>query len=482
MKYLFDPEKVTTLDRQFHRVRGMFPQEVSFQTALETVDLHLGGEPLLSAVRFLVQHFSERADGGYRDLAMFTELGWRTDHLLVETNWSATNADELRLDGSERSRTMCVLACVVRSVARQHVSLSPAQAEQRGRALVRRSVFPFAQILSHWPSQRGVQNYFIFPIWESLIGNDYRPSIFAHVFSARRTVPNMKLADAIREEADFLNAQLLPFGRLIAQSTYDQLLRRSQIEGRLASAAYSIGHPMKRRVDSVHAILNSMLDLKPDVETTLKIHAAGRAALRVGRLGHVLDALSDLLRSDKERQVFQDKADWRRDQPLYLGGIIEVLNGSCLAPGVRPVKARVAASVNGARIGCWLKDDQGRLYRPADLFYEELVFELFLNAAKHGAGSRDGVEVEVSCQTAESHDGPVLTIGFVNRVDSSKAGIPGNWAIWNEHGDAPVGGLYFLTSLLVRGKLGRLWIRTEWRKPHHYFAVALELNGLEQVK
>ena len=476
---IFDKEKLTRIDRRFRRLLGAYSRPVSFRIALETVDLHKGGGPLLDAVCFLCQSF---AQAGYRDLPMFSDLGWQPDRRLAELDWNATDAGELSFEANSRPRALEALARVLRSVARQHVSMTPEQAEERARTLVRRSVFPIAHILSHWPPQKGVWNYYIFPIWESLIGDDYRPSIFAHVFSARRPGDDEDADKVIKEEAEFLNAQLLSFGRLIAQSRYDDQLRRSQIDGRLAAAAYSIGHPMKRRVESVRAELNSMLDLRPDADTTSLIHAAGQAASRVGRLGHVLDVLASSLRPGESEKTFQREREWHDHKPFRFDVLVTELDEARLAPGARPVKVTMSASVGRIGIVCWLKDESGRPFRPADLFYEELIFELFFNATKHGGGDRDGVPVEVQYDELWLNDGPVQAITLVNEIDASQAVETSEWAMWNEHDDAPVGGLYFLAGLLDRAGLGRLWTRIERRRDRFFFFVALELNGLERLR
>jgi hypothetical protein len=224
-----------------------------------------------------------------------------------------------------------------------------------------------------------------------------------------------------------------------------------------------------------------MLDLKPDADARALIHDAGRAARRVSRLGHVLDVLSDVLQSGETGQVFQRKKEWQDETPLPLAGFVESLDGSCLAPGVRPVRIPLAASIEGARIGCWLRDRDGLPYRPADLFYEELVYELILNAAKHGAGGHDGVPVEVRCREVTLREGPARAVTVVNGIDPCGGMSESPWTIWNEEGDAPVGGLYFLAGLLHRAGLGRLWTRTEQGAGEFLFVVALELNGLESM-
>lgn len=479
---VFRADALRRLDPNFEPLLGIFPEAVSFRSVLETIDLHNGGEPLVEAARFLANEFlaGGKVNNGHRDLPMFADLGWIADRRLAEEAWYDLSVDESKLDVAG-GHALEVLAAVIRSVARRHIFLSPEEAEERARQLVRKSVFPIAHLLTHWPSQKGVRNYFIFPIWESLIGDDYRPSIFAHVFSSRRGKPEEEEGTAIRDEARLLNIELQPFGRLIAQSTYDTRLRRSQIDSRLASAAYSIGHPMKRRVDSVHAVLNSMLDLEPQAESAALIHEAGEAASRVGRLGHVLDVLADALRSGEPGRIFQRKKDWRQEQPYHLKSLLADIDGRCLAPGVRPVTVEVAESTERARIGCWMTDGEGLPYRPADLFYEELVFELFLNAAKHGLGDRSGVPVEVQCRKVTVNGASALAVTLVNGIDVTEAVEATGWTMWNEHGDAPVGGLYFLASLLDQTGLGCLWTRVEKQRKTACFAVALELNGLERM-
>ncbi len=129
-----------------------------------------------------------------------------------------------------------------------------------------------------------------------------------------------------------------------------------------------------------------------------------------------------------------------------------------------------------------MTDENGRAYRPADLFYEELFYELLLNAAKHGAGNPDDVRVDIDLTQPRSSDEGLKALTLRNGIRSARSRGPSDWSLWNHDGNAPVGGLFFLSNLLDRVGLGRLWTRFHQRHGKDCFSVALELTGLEEIE
>lgn len=463
---------------------GFFPRPVSFRRVLETVDLHRGGEPLLQVARFLQNEFDSRQGGidrlGFRLLPMYRDLGWDVCEELSSLDLGSCKGEDFSL---EKPNGLQLLAWILRSLGAPLLEQGGSALTTLARRLPRDSVFPFAHVLTHWPLGYGVRRYFIFPIWESVIDGQGRPSIFAHAFSRR---PGETRGE-IETEARYLQEQLLLFGRLIAQSYYDRKLQEMQIAG----AIYNIGHPLKRRVDAVRASLNFLLDdVERNEETgqiVAHIHTAGRRATRVANLGHVLDVFSAGLTGAARSEIFLRKPEWHSFASYRLdSGLSQATEIPSSSTISRLMLLPVSPQSPGEHeVACWIPGEKG-LFRPADLFYDEMLFELLMNAGKHGDSDGGYVEVTVSVEDIDTAALPLPALVFRNRcLDEARIGKlpirPGIWTRWNAGTRAPVGGLFFLSNLLVGFNLGDLWAQVESHDDGSFFAVALRLNGLRKV-
>jgi len=473
-------------------ILDVFRGGLPFRVALGLAALEGDGEPLWRVARFLVEEFPLHGpvspnSFGFRLLPMYRDLHWQGVPALAEL---VEDYKGNAVPSQENGRRLLTL--VLRSLAAGLAGhrQAPGGLGALSRRLVRDSVFPFSQILTQWPRSEKVRRYFVIPIWESLVNDRHGPSIFAHVFSSRALSGRLE----VEAEGRYLQEQLLLFGRFIAQSYYERQLQAIQGQRKVAAAAYSIGHPMKRKVDAMAASLDSLLDL-PDRNghvdaATLKarVRILGGQARRVSNLGHVLDVLSDRLTKDTPAAILENKTEWFATEPYRIERELHRLAQNILAPGHARVKllscrpARVAEYV----VDCWIEGRGISSFRPANVFYEEILLEALANAARHGE-PRDGA-VEVSCALEDVGLGGKAekrALVLRNRCKSeqslSQCRPAGDiWTPWRVDSRS-AGGLFFAAHLLSELGLGSLWTQIDESESKYIFALALLLNGLRGV-
>jgi len=488
---------------QLGRLGASF-KPVAFHQFLETVGLERGGELLRRVADFLRREFppagcdaGRREPQGFRLLPMFRELGWEAVPELCGDAWEAQEQEGWALEPTG-GPGLPALGWVVRSLARALAESPPADARERASRLVRRSVFPLAHVLTHRPPGWETATCYIFPIWESAIFGHSRPSIFAHVFSRRDTSADRDPA----AEGRFLQSQLLSFGRLLGQSSYEQRLYSIQLQHEIASAAYSIGHPMRRRVDSVHTVLRDLrFDLRSlsgSEDRVRDVDYASRLLKRVSNIGYILDALAVGLvqpeRSEaaEKTALFVSKADWHACSPANLGELLAQAEGAPTQPGA--ARTRVVWQGEGSPrdhgISPWIEDPKGDRCRPADAFYEEIFYELLLNAGRHGRPENGFVPVEIGFGRIPlpGLDRGVLLVRNQCILTPEPASVHNSTSPWQPsevNARSSVGGLFFLASLFRQTAIGRMWYRFE-RDPTAagdgaHFVMALDLEGLGRM-
>jgi hypothetical protein len=468
---------------------GVFRSPVPFGQALTLAGLDHGGEALVRVAEFLLREFhpagSQPGSLGFRRLPMYEKLGWQACAELVQLGV----APHL-LVGEERDRLLVLVLRSLGGALIQGHRDSPGALRDLARQLPRASVFPFARVLDQWPRAAAVRRYFIFPIWESIIDGRNCPSIFAHVFSCRPAAGRKE----VEAEGKYLQEQLLLFGRFIAQSYYDRQLQEIHAQRQIAAAAYNIGHPLKRRVDVLRASLTSLLDLEDEegriepVRLTARVRAVGDHAKRVSNLGHILNVLSDRLTKATHAGIFLRKAEWHATEPYRFAQGLTRLQTMPMPIGMPRVEIRGNGGDLLARyaIACRTDAETGRSFRPADMFYDEMLFEAFTNAAKHGVATEGVVEVECSVESLALAAGAHSAVVFRNRCageprpERSEA-ASATWCRWKVDDRAAVGGLFFIANLLTELDLGAVWTQAQRREQGWAFALALSLNGLNEV-
>ena len=270
----------------------------------------------------------------------------------------------------------------------------------------------------------------------------------------------------------------------------------------LAVAAYKIGHPMKHRVGPVRMSLKWFKDRAsegriPEKDAWAEALWGLRALKRVEALGHILDVLSRALGSrtadsDEKERVFLVKEEWRDANNYDLTSRINELASEANKLQEDDDRKMVVQGPSGADgrepvIRPWIQSDQ-EAYRPADLFYNEILTELLANALRKGheqAGRL--VHVEWSFKKITDPASGVSQTALVlsnpcpyGEARSRTAVSSDAWEPWTSPDRSAVGGVLFLAQLLEYTGMGRLFVRISHDSGElGTFSVGLWLSGLD---
>jgi hypothetical protein len=253
-----------------------------------------------------------------------------------------------------------------------------------------------------------------------------------------------------------------------------------------AEAAYGIGHPMKNRVMPLSRALDQLeadiLDRRP-LDDLLRSVGEARNSLRViEHLGHVLDTLSRGIKKEEKERVFLAKPkDWTMQHSYDLSTAFKAI---CK----RPLPSSCSQTVNlildensqHLWIDPWIPQSGKPKCRPHDLFYDEIIQEVIINAARHS--QIDPVELRVSNGTITNRKGSFFSMIVSNYCDKPQSLqelslIQEEWQEYEAKGAA--GGLPILTTFLQTTGLGKeLLVRIDAEQKGVRFSVALPLEGL----
>ncbi|MBW1996613.1 MAG: hypothetical protein JRJ29_01475 [Deltaproteobacteria bacterium] len=259
----------------------------------------------------------------------------------------------------------------------------------------------------------------------------------------------------------------------------------------LASGVYKIGHPLKDRIGPIREALgtiNYLFEQNLEKDSVLPWVKEGLHRLRVVEdLGHLLDMSSRAIAEGLGSSVFKEKAEWHSSDELSIKSII----GEALHAVGKSERHEVyipekdLEKIKSEKIRLWIEDK----LRPADLFYREILTEIFTNAARSGRpDDSDGriilrclVEVIPDQSDLQTEDKPCLIFQNVSyrTVDVAKLRIIENhWAKWDISSSGAVGGLYFLAMCLQVTKSGAMFAHVRKEEgSHDIFSIGLCLKG-----
>jgi hypothetical protein len=258
-----------------------------------------------------------------------------------------------------------------------------------------------------------------------------------------------------------------------------------------AEAAYGIGHPMKNRVMPLSRALDQLeadiTDGRSPNELRRSIGEARTSLRIIENLGHVLDTLSRGIKKEEKERVFLAKPkDWTMQQAYDLS---TAFRNICK----RPLPASCSQTVNlildeaGQQmwIDPWIAQSGEDKCRPHDLFYDEIIQEVIINAARHS--QVDPVEVRVSnamIQNLESSFFSVIVSNYCDKPQSlQELNLPsGKWKAFELSAKGAAGGLPILTTFLQTTGLGKeLLVRIDAEQRGIRFSVALPFEGLRRM-
>jgi hypothetical protein len=242
-----------------------------------------------------------------------------------------------------------------------------------------------------------------------------------------------------------------------------------------AEAAYSIGHPLKNRIMPIAASLEALqrnVGLVTDntIQQRLK-HSVAQAKTSLyllGDLGHILDVTSRCIRGQEREKVFlaSGKHEWRNcAEPYRLVERLLAIVGRPLPPLCNPSVQVVFQPPNvDIIVRLWISEGTaGDSCRPSNLFYDEILQELVINAARHANTPLDlPVVMQVGVETipalSKSETFPAVTISnkCAPLAGVNQLGLrEGEWFLFDAGVKCTEGGLPILTTFMQVTGLGK---------------------------
>lgn len=469
---------------------GIYDEPIAFGEALNTLGLgNSNGAWIRQTAEFLSHyHTSEdNSDQNLQSLPMFQNLGWSDALLLGERRQAVPSA------GDDLEAIIHYLASSFSGEVPD-----PKTAQEKKAALTRSCVFPIAEALPHLSSSLRLPLYYIFPLWEDTIGQWHGPVIFAHVFT--RALPFGSNAppdqDQLLDMGTELQNLLVPIVSAIAHANYnaaakkyERIQREAEEQKRLAVAAYKLGHPLKDRVGPLRAIINTLkkeLSRMPSAQYLRdEVNNAGDLLTRISQLGHLLDITSVAMMGDTGSDAFLKEGKenvWRVESTYDLRGQIEKLSKLSMDPrGAREIvlMEEDLKLLSGARIEPWISDAQNVLWRPGDLFYDEIISEVLTNAAKYGKRIEGRVTLRLWIGDIGGKRCLLMSNECQKAPDIRKLGLGQNeWRQWNTDEDGSIGGLFYIVNSLTQTKSGSVYANVYDDGGACLFVVGLLLKGL----
>jgi hypothetical protein len=275
------------------------------------------------------------------------------------------------------------------------------------------------------------------------------------------------------------------FQPLIAREA-ESLVRQDAANRQYVHSTYGMGHALKHRVMPLRREIHNALGFAADAQLKACLLLAEQLATGVRGFGVLLHFFSQVRKAGSEGMAAVTK-DVTTTEPLLVGRKLnELLQGLSPTSGSR-ADARVTPTGDPSMIDRMIlrpfifNSKAGALVRAVNEFYEELLYEICVNAANYApliendAGSRVEIDVAVT---------PEVAIIISNSFDATRTGnrfpriAPGEWVEWPTK-DSDGGGLYYSALALTMTGTGRVLLRWTNDRGLGQFNVRLELRGLE---
>ena len=241
-----------------------------------------------------------------------------------------------------------------------------------------------------------------------------------------------------------------------------------------------------------HGLLDHLSADKPKEDIAPILKNASSHLSRAERLGHILDIISRAISSGEGEKLFLRKPVWRSTQIYNIMSILArteamVNNVASIARDCHPIELRPKPSdvVTSAFVDLWI--DNGKC-RPSDLFYDELLSEIMVNASHNGkcvakkpVAVEWGVEVVHSADDENTQKALVFRNTSAEMIDVAKLNLSRDrWKKWDTAESGAVGGLFFLAMCLEKTGAGCLVAAVEKSaEGDDVFCVGLCLKGLD---
>lgn len=189
---------------------------------------------------------------------------------------------------------------------------------------------------------------------------------------------------------------------------------------------------------------------------------------------------------DAGHKVFNERTVWRQNISFDLLGSLDSLLNELNENKIKIHTEREFAPFKLVK-GCsrvsietWFQHED-KSYRPFDILYEDLLFEILINAFK-ASPKNDEIEIKVFEVKINERDALVIANKIdehILRINSRKYNsIKGNWKIFKDFSGS-IGGLTYWSQLIDVTGVGKVFIRTNENNGATFFETGLLLQGLK---
>jgi len=251
----------------------------------------------------------------------------------------------------------------------------------------------------------------------------------------------------------------------------------------LAENVYAIGHPLKHRLGRVRQAVDTELEaLRAEplvIEDALyHCHRARKFTSRVECTAMTMDLMANLCQH--EGNLRRIKAGFLSASPYMLGERFRAILGDSRTAGeLIAINEEDLAGLDQVQVRPFIQRMEGtsRLF---DAFYDDILFELISNAARHADSAEIRVEVGLLAQEESAGAQTYITMSnpTLERVFDRVGLVPEKWSHWRTDRNGPKGGLRLLAVQLRMSGAGVLLARPHIRGDQWWFSLAVRLSGL----
>jgi len=251
----------------------------------------------------------------------------------------------------------------------------------------------------------------------------------------------------------------------------------------LAENVYAIGHPLKHRLGRVRQAVDTELEalrVEPFVleDALYHCHRARKFTSRVECTAMTMDLMANLCQHDGDLRRI--KAGFLSASPYMLGERFRAILGDSRTAGeLVAISEEDLAGLDQIQVRPFIQRMEATC-RLFDAFYDDILFELISNSARHADAAEIKVDVGLSVPGESANTQTYITMSNPTRerVFDRLNLVPEVWRHWQTDRNGPKGGLRLLASQLRMTGAGVLLARPHMRGDQWWFSLAVGLSGL----
>ena len=272
----------------------------------------------------------------------------------------------------------------------------------------------------------------------------------------------------------------------VLESEFVNLFTKQQAEHSRdeARTAYSVGHPLGKRFE---AVLTGMTKLRNEIglklpENSWLRDSTQRLAVRVEtckRTAEIMDFMGNILRGESLDHVVGEKCAFFSSTAYAIAPSLRNAKTACNeALGSEVVTLSGEEAIQELEVGSFI--GQNKNVRPFDALYDELLYEIMLNAGRKSGMAKVTVDLNYDIPRDDSRRLPAIVFSnnCVSDEELQKLKLKLKFGCWNEWPRHSLGGLRFLEDVLRVVSAGTLHVFVDKTTAGYKFILRLGLEGL----